>query len=385
MPVSNRIAEWQPRIAEWRQALHRRPELLFDTHETSAFVAEKLREFGCDEVVEGIGRTGVVGLIDGQAAGRTIGLRADMDALPIEETTGAAYASEVPGKMHACGHDGHTAMLLGAARHLAETRAFAGRVAVIFQPAEEGGGGGDEMVRDGMMERFSIEEVYGLHNWPGLPAGSFAIRPGPFFAATDVFDIDVAGQGGHAAKPHETVDPVVVSAAIVTGLQSIASRVADPTGQIVVSVTSIRSASDAHNVIPARVELRGTVRTLDPEMRDMAEDRIGRIAEGIAAAHGARATLRYTRSYPVMTNHETETAHAARAAAAVSGQCDEADLVMGGEDFAYMLESRPGAYILLGNGPSAPLHAAEYDFNDAIIADGVSWWVELVRDRLPLD
>ena len=384
MPPTNRIADLAPQIAEWRRHLHRRPELMFDVHETAAFVAEKLRAFGCDEVIEGIGRTGVVGLIHGATGpGRCIGLRADMDALPITETTGADYASETPGKMHACGHDGHTAMLLGAAQVLAETRAHDGTVAVIFQPAEEGGGGARVMVRDGLMDRFGIAEVYGLHNWPGLPLGQFAIRDGAFFAATDIFFIDVIGQGGHAAKPHETVDPIVISAQIVSALQTLPSRVADPTDQLVVSVTGIESSSMADNVIPARVALKGTVRTMSPAMRDLAETRLEQVATGIAAAHGARADVRYERHYPVMANHATEADHAANAARAVAGACGDADLVMGGEDFAYMLEERPGAYILMGNGPTAPLHASDYDFDDAAIPQGVAWWVTLAEQRLP--
>jgi len=384
MPIRNRIADMAPEIADWRQTLHRNPEILFETHKTARFVADKLRAFGCDEVVEGIGRTGVVGLIHGTTGpGRCIGLRADMDALPITETTGAPYASEIPGKMHACGHDGHTAMLLGAARYLAETRAFDGTVAVIFQPAEEGGVGGDEMVKDGMMDRFAIQEVYGMHNWPGIPVGEFAIRPGAFFAATDIFGIDVIGQGGHAAKPHETVDPIVISAQIVTALQTLASRVADPTQQLVVSVTGIESSSQADNVIPSRVHLKGTVRTMVPAMRDMAEDRIAQISTGIAAAHGARAELRYDRNYPVMANHATQTEYAADAARAVAGDCSAADLIMGGEDFAFMLEARPGAYILVGNGETAPLHASDYDFTDDAIPAGVAYWATLAEQRLP--
>ena len=384
MPIRNRIADIAPEIAAWRQHIHRRPELLFDTHETAAFVADKLRAFGCDEVVEGVGRTGVIAVIHGKAGpGRCIGLRADMDALPITEATGADYASETPGKMHACGHDGHTAMLLGAARYLAETRAFDGTVAVIFQPAEEGGGGADVMVQEGVMERFGIEEVYGMHNWPGLPLGSFAIRAGAFFAATDVFDIEIAGQGGHAAKPHETVDATVIAAEIVGALQTIASRVVDPTKQVVVSVTSVETSSTAYNVIPGRVLMKGTVRTLAPEVQDMAESRIARIAEGIAAAHGAEAIVRYERNYPVMANHATQTEYAAEAARAVTGDCAAADLVMGGEDFAYMLNARPGAYILVGNGETAPLHSATFDFSDDAIPAGVSYWAALVEQRLP--
>jgi amidohydrolase len=265
MPIRNRIAEWHDEIADWRRDLHAHPELLFDTHRTAGIVADKLSAFGCDEVVTGIGRTGVVGVIRGRTdrSGRVIGLRADMDALPIVEATGAAHASTVPGRMHACGHDGHTAMLLGAARYLAETRNFDGTAVVIFQPAEEGGGGGREMVEDGMMERFAIDEVYGMHNMPGLPVGQFAIRPGPFFAAADEFAITVTGKGGHAAKPHDAIDTTLVASHIVIALQSIASRNVDPVGEVVVSVTSFRTGSDAHNVIPETVRLRGTVRSHD--------------------------------------------------------------------------------------------------------------------------
>ncbi|MGR3486079.1 MAG: M20 aminoacylase family protein [Paracoccaceae bacterium] len=384
MPVRNRLAEMAPEIAEWRRDLHRHPELQFDTHRTAGIVAEKLRAFGCDEVVEGIGRTGVVGVIRGKAtgSGRVVGLRADMDALPITEATGAEYASTVPGKMHACGHDGHTAMLLGAAKYLAETRNFDGTVVVIFQPAEEGGGGGRVMCEDGMMDRFGIQEVYGMHNWPGRPLGSFAIRPGAFFAATDEINIKLEGRGGHAAKPQEVVDTTVMGASLVMALQTVASRNADPTGQIVVSVTSFVTSSTAFNVIPQGVEIRGTVRTMDPAMRDMAEARIKAIASGIAATYGGTAEVVYDRNYPVMVNHEVETGHAAEAAREVSGQCDDAPLVMGGEDFAYMLEERPGAYILVGNGDTAPVHHPEYDFNDEAIPAGCSWWVTLAEQRL---
>ena len=383
MPIRNRLAEMQPEIAEWRRDLHRNPEILFETHRTSKTVADKLREFGCDEVVEGIGRTGVVGIIEGKAPGRTVGLRADMDALPITEATGAEWASQNVGAMHACGHDGHTAMLLGAAKYLAETRNFAGRVAVIFQPAEEGGGGGDEMVKDGMMDRWDVAEVYGMHNWPGKPVGSFAIRPGAFFAAADQFEITVEGKGGHAAKPQEAVDSVVVAAHFIAAVQTIASRSADPVKQVVVSVTSIESSSKAHNVIPQRVHLRGTVRTLDAEVRDLAENRLSEIAAGIGATFGAKIEVDYRRGYPVMVNHETETEHMREAARAVAGDVEDAPLVMGGEDFAYMLESRPGAYILVGNGDTAPVHHPEYDFDDEAIPAGSSFWVELVERRLP--
>ncbi|WP_146587383.1 M20 aminoacylase family protein [Puniceibacterium confluentis] len=386
MPVKNRFAELHSDITKWRRDIHAHPEILFDTHRTSALVAEKLRAFGCDEVVEGIGRTGVVGVIRGKTDSRgcVIGLRADMDALPITEQTGVEYASTHPGAMHACGHDGHTAMLLGAAQYLAETRNFDGSVAVIFQPAEEGGGGGGEMCRDGMMERFGIQEVYGMHNWPGQPLGSFAIRPGPFFAATDQFDITIEGRGGHAAKPHETIDSTLVAAHVITALQSIASRNADPVSQLVVSVTSIESSSKAYNVIPQRVVLKGTVRTLANENRDLAEARIRLICTGVAESMGARAEIDYVRNYPVMVNSQEQTDFAAEVACAVSGSCAEAPLVMGGEDFAFMLEERPGAYILVGNGDTAAVHHPEYNFNDDAIPAGCSWWAEIVERRMPV-
>jgi amidohydrolase len=385
MPIRNRFAEMLPEITAWRRDFHANPELLFDCHRTAGIVAQKLRDFGCDEVVTGIGRTGVVGVIRGKstASGRVVGLRADMDALPIHEATGAAHASTIPGKMHACGHDGHTAMLLGAARYLAETRNFDGTVIVIFQPAEEGGGGGDEMCRDGMMARFGIQEVYGMHNWPGVPQGEFAIRPGAFFAATDQFEIEIEGQGGHAAKPHHCTDSTVIAAHLVMAMQTIASRNADPTQEIVVSVTSFVTSSQAFNVIAQRVTLRGTVRTLSQEMRDLAESRIKALAEHTAAGFGALARVEYRRGYPVMVNTQTETDHAMAAARAVSGGCAAAPLVMGGEDFAYMLQERPGAYILVGNGDTADVHSPAYDFNDAIIPAGCSYWVELAEQRMP--
>ncbi len=385
MPVKNRFAELQSEITDWRRDLHENPEILFETHRTSALVAEKLREFGCDEVVTGIGRTGVVGVIRGKTdgSGKVIGLRADMDALPILEDTGLDYASKTPGAMHACGHDGHTAMLLGAAKYLAETRNFDGTAVVIFQPAEEGGGGGKEMCDDGLMARWNIQEVYGMHNWPGMPTGSFSIRPGAFFAATDVFEVTVEGKGGHAAKPHETIDPTVASAQIVTALQTIAARNANPVTEIVVSVTSFETSSKAFNVIPQRVTLRGTVRTLAPENRDLAETRITEICTGMAAALGCVATVDYTRNYPVMVNSEEQTEFAADVARAVSGDCSEAPLVMGGEDFAFMLEERPGAYILVGNGDTAAVHHPQYNFNDEAIPAGCSWWAEIVERRMP--
>ena len=385
MPIVNRLAEMQPEIAEWRRDLHRHPELMYEVHRTAAKVAGLLREFGCDEVVEGVGRTGVVGVIRGRTdtAGRTIGLRADMDALPIHETSGAEWSSESPGAMHACGHDGHTAMLLGAAKYLAETRRFDGTAVVIFQPAEEGGAGGEAMVEDGLMDRFGIDEVYGMHNWPGRPAGTFAIRPGPFFAAADTFEITVRGKGGHAAKPQIAVDSTLVASHIVVALQSIASRNVDPVAQVVVSVTSFETSSKAHNVLPAFVTLRGTVRTLDAGVRDVAERRLGEIARLTAEAYGAEAEVAYERGYPVMENAPDQTEFAAEVARAVSGECADSPLVMGGEDFAYMLQARPGAYILVGNGDSAPVHHPAYDFDDEAIPAGCSWWAGVVERRMP--
>ncbi|SEL10874.1 M20 aminoacylase family protein [Jannaschia helgolandensis] len=384
MPVKNRFAELLPEITAWRHDLHQNPEILFETHRTSRIVADKLRDFGCDEVVEGIGRTGVVGVIKGKTgSGKVIGLRADMDALPIHEQTGLDYSSRTPNAMHACGHDGHTSMLVGAAKYLSETRNFDGTVVLIFQPAEEGGGGGKEMCDDGMMDRWNIQEVYGMHNWPGRPVGSFSIRSGTFFAATDQFDITLEGRGGHAAKPHEVVDTCVMTAQFVTALQTIVSRNADPVEQIVVSVTSLESSSKAFNVIPQRMQVKGTVRTMTDAMRDLAEQRIRDISAGICATFGGSADVTYHRSYPTMVNHDEQTAFAAEVATAVSGGCDEAPLVMGGEDFAFMLQERPGAYILVGNGDTAPVHHPEYDFTDEAIPAGCSWWAEIVERRMP--
>jgi len=385
MPVKNRLAELHPEITEWRRDVHQHPEILFNTQRTSAMVADKLRSFGVDEVVTGIGRTGVVAVIKGKStsSGKTIGLRADMDALPIEEQTGLEYASKTPGAMHACGHDGHTAMLLGAAKYLCETRNFDGTAVVIFQPAEEGGGGGKEMCDDGMMERFGIDEVYGMHNWPQMPVGQFAIRPGAFFAASDMFDIKITGKGGHAAKPQETIDPTVVASHLVLALQSIVSRNANPVDQMVVSVTSFETSSTAFNVIPESVHLRGTVRTLSAEMRDLAERRLIELAEGTAAAFGASADAEFRRTYPVMSNSDTQTEFAAKVAKSVSGDCADADLVMGGEDFSFMLEERPGAYILIGNGDTAAVHNPNYNFNDDAIPAGCSWWAEIIEQGMP--
>jgi hippurate hydrolase len=387
MPIKNRLAEMHAEITAWRRDLHQNPELMYDTHRTAASVAERLRAFGCDDVVEGIGRTGVVGLIKGRSdtRGHVVGLRADMDALPMFEATDLPYASQTPGKMHACGHDGHTAMLLGAAKYLAETRNFDGTTAVIFQPAEEGGGGGRAMVEDGLIERFRIKEVYGMHNMPGLPIGSFSIKPGPFYAATDHFAIDVTGRGGHAAKPHVTIDTTVVASHIVIALQTIVSRNADPLKSIVVSVTSFRTESEAYNVIPERAQLRGTLRTFDRDLRAFGEERIKAVAMQTAAVFGARADVDWQPGYPAMVNAERETEFAAEVALKVSGNVDaNTPAIMGGEDFAYMLEACPGAYIQIGNGDTADVHHPKYDFNDEAIPHGTSYWAELVETRMPI-
>jgi len=385
MPILNRAADMQAEIAGWRQHLHQIPELGYDTVKTSAFVAERLRELGCDEVVSGIGRTGVVGIIKGaNGEGRTVGLRADMDALPLTETSGKAYASKTAGKMHACGHDGHTAMLLGAAKYLAETRNFAGSVAVIFQPAEEGGAGGLAMVKDGMMERFSIGRVFGMHNMPGLPVGQFAIRPGPIMAATAEFTIDIKGRGGHAAMPHRTIDPIMVGSQLVGALQTIASRTVDPVDSIVVSVTKFH-AGEAYNVIPETAQIAGTVRTLRKEVAAIARTRMHEMAAGLASAMGAEISVDYDANYPVTFNHPEEAVFAGDMASAVAGEGQvhrAIQPVMGGEDFSYMLEARPGAFIFIGNGDSANLHHPAYDFNDEVIPHGVSYWVKLAETAL---
>jgi amidohydrolase len=387
MPIINRVADLADEVTAWRRDFHENPELLFDVHRTAGIVAEKLKSFGCDEVVTGLGRTGVVGVIKGRSnnSGKVIGLRADMDALPIEEATNVPHKSKVPGKMHACGHDGHTAMLLGAAKYLAETRNFDGTAVVIFQPAEEGGGGGNEMLKDGLMERFGVHEVYGMHNMPGIPVGQFAIRPGAMMAAADRFTINIEGKGGHAARPHDCIDPVVVSAHVITALQTVASRSADPLDSVVVSVCTVK-AGDAFNVIPQTAMLLGTVRTLSPEVRDLAETRIRAIVENVCAAFGAKAEVDYDRGYPVTMNDPDKTEFMANVARAVAGE-DAIDTtilpLMGAEDFSYMLEQRPGAYIFLGNGDTAGVHHPAYDFNDEASPYGVSLWAKIVETGMP--
>ncbi|MFC0199708.1 M20 aminoacylase family protein [Paracoccus rhizosphaerae] len=386
MPVKNRFAELLPEITAWRRDFHEHPELLYDVHRTAGRVAELLREFGCDEVTEGVGRTGVVGVIKGKtdSKGRVVGLRADMDALPISEQTGVEYASKTPGKMHACGHDGHTAMLLGAAKYLAETRNFDGTAIVIFQPAEEGGAGGEAMVKDGLVDRWKIDEFYGMHNMPGMPVGQFAIKPGAMMAAADQFDITVTGKGGHAAKPHECIDTTLTAAQIIVAVQSVVARNIDPLKNAVISVCVVSTDSTAHNVIPQVVKLKGTARSLDPGVRDQLEEGIKRVATNIAAAMGAKADVDYQRGYPVTMNDEQATDWAADVARQISGDINmDMQPMMGGEDFSYMLNERPGAYIWVGNGDTAMVHHPAYNFNDDAIPAGSSWYAGMVEARLP--
>jgi len=387
MPIINRVADLADEITLWRRDLHENPELQYDVQRTAGIVAEKLKAFGCDEVVSAIGKTGVVGVIHGRRrqSGRVIGLRADMDALPIEEDTGLPHASKVKGKMHACGHDGHTAMLLGAAKYLAETRNFDGTAVVVFQPAEEGGAGGKAMVDDGLMTRWNIQEIYGMHNAPGLPVGHFATRKGAQLAAADVFSIRVEGKGGHAAEPHKGVDTLVAAANVLLALQSIVARNLDPMKAGVVTVGTFRGGTTA-NIIPQTAELIGTVRSLAPDVRDLLERRVREVATGIAAAYGATARVDYARSYPITTNHPRETDFAVKIASDVAGAArviGEAPPILAAEDFAFMLEARPGNMIFIGNGSTAALHHPAYDFNDAAIPHGVSYWARLVEIGMP--
>jgi amidohydrolase len=384
MPIVNRVADLHGEITAWRRDIHAHPELRYDVHRTAALVVEKLKSFGCDEVVPGIGQTGVVGVIRGRKGGKTVALRADMDALPLEEETGLPYKSTVPGKMHACGHDGHTAMLLGAAKYLAETRNFAGTAVVVFQPAEEGGAGALAMIKDGLISRFAIQEVYGMHNYPGLPVGAFAIRPGAMMASADHITIDLEGKGGHAARPHLAVDTILVGAQIVNQLQSIVARNVDPLDAAVVSVCMFQ-AGHTDNVIPQHAQLRGTARALTDEVRELLQKRVPEVVEGTARLYGAKAKLTYTNGYPVLVNHGRQTEFAASVAREIAGQ-DKVDTaaapVMGAEDFAFMLGERPGAFIFVGNGESANLHHPAYNFNDEAIPVGTSYWVRLAETAL---
>jgi amidohydrolase len=384
MPIVNRVADLHAEITAWRHDIHAHPELRYDVHRTAALVVEKLKSFGCDEVVPGIGQTGVVGVIRGRKSGKVVGLRADMDALPLEEETGLPYKSTIAGKMHACGHDGHTAMLLGAAKYLAETRNFAGTAVVIFQPAEEGGAGALAMIKDGLISRFAIQEVYGMHNYPGLPVGQFGIRSGAMMASADHITIDLEGKGGHAARPHLSIDTILVGAQIVNQLQSIVARNVDPLQAAVVSVCMFQ-AGHTDNVIPQHAQLRGTARALTDEVRNLLQKRVPEIVEGTARLYGAKAKITYTNGYPVLVNHQRQTDFAASVAREIAGTDKvETDFVpvMGAEDFAFMLGERPGAFIFVGNGDSAGLHHPAYNFNDETIPVGTSYWVRLAETAL---
>ncbi|AZN98037.1 MAG: amidohydrolase [Mesorhizobium sp.] len=379
----------QREATEWRRYLHENPELDYRLHNTARFVTEKLASFGINHIETGIAETGIVALIQGEGGdGPTIGLRADMDALPIVEASDKPWSSKIPGRMHACGHDGHTAMLLGAAKYLASTRKFKGSVALIFQPAEEIElpSGGLKMVQEGIMDRFNISQVFGMHNNPGMEIGTFGICDGPIMGSQDDFDIVVKGKGGHAASPHRTVDPVVIAAQIIVGLQSLVSRKTDPRESLVISVTKLKAA-EAYNVIPDHVEIAGTVRTLASDLRNFAERDILASAQGIARGFGADVEFNYRRSVPVTFNHTEETNLSITAARNLVGPAsvdDKIGISMGAEDFAYMLEARPGAMIFLGNGSSPPLHNPAYDFNDEALSYGIRYWVRLVETVLPV-
>ncbi|MCK1518793.1 M20 aminoacylase family protein [Bradyrhizobium sp. 17] len=387
MSTVEHFTDLQREAIEWRRYLHQNPELNFRVDNTARFVAEKLASFGINHIETGIAETGIVALIPGDGGdGPTIGLRADMDALPIVEASNKPWSSRVSGKMHACGHDGHTAMLLGAAKYLANTRSFKGCVALIFQPAEEVElpSGGLKMVESGIMDRFNISRVFGMHNSPGIEVGHFAICDGPILASQDDFDIVVKGKGGHAASPHRAIDPVVISAQIILGLQTLVSRNTDPTEALVISVTKLKAAQ-AYNIIPDQVEMAGTVRTLMPGLRDFAERQIRMAAEGIARSAGANVEFKYIRSVPVTFNHTQETSLAIKAARDLVGSSavdGKIKAQMGAEDFAYMLEARPGAMIYIGNGSTAGLHHPAYDFNDDALPYGIGYWVNLVETVL---
>ncbi|MGB5870126.1 MAG: M20 aminoacylase family protein [Albidovulum sp.] len=387
MPVLNRIADFAPEMKEWRQHLHTIPELAFDLPLTASFVAGTLREFGVDEIHEGIAQSGIVAIINGQGAGPTIGLRADMDALAIPEATGVDYASTHPGKMHACGHDGHTTMLLGAAKYLAETRRFKGRVALLFQPAEEEGGGGQVMVKEGVMDRFGITQVYGIHNAPNVAFGHFRTTPGALMASVDTATVHVTGKGGHGAMPHECVDPVVAVVGMVSALQTILSRNVYAMDEAVISVTQIHTGT-ASNIIPEEAMFCATIRAFKPDVRALLKQRVHEIIAGHAAAYGVTATIDYDWGYPATINHPDEADFAASVAAEIAGEAAvdaRAGREMGSEDFSYMLEARPGAYLFLGAGPGAGLHHPAYDFNDDLAPVGASFFARLVEKAQPLD
>ena len=387
MPVINRIMEFHDQMTAWRRHLHTCPETAFEEHETARFVADRLAELGI-RAHRGLAGTGVVGTLEGgRGTGKAIGLRADLDALHIEEKNDFAHRSRNPGKMHACGHDGHTTMLLGAAKYLAETRNFAGTVHFIFQPAEENEGGARVMIEDGLFGTFPMERVFGMHNMPWLGVGEMAVRPGPMMAAFDIFEIAVAGHGTHAAAPHQGSDAIVAAAEMVTALQTVASRNIDAQEAVILTITQIHGG-DTWNVIPEDVMLRGTIRSFRPEVQDRAEAALGRIVAGVAAAHGLDAAVRYEKRYPPTINAAAESEIAAAAAAEIVGADNvHADLnpKLASEDFAFMLEEKPGSYVWLGNGPGdggCLLHNPNYDFNDEILPIGASYWVRLVETCL---
>jgi hippurate hydrolase len=387
MAILNRFSEMFEEISTWRRDLHAHPELRFEEYRTAAFVASKLKEFGVDEIVTGFGGTGVVGVIHGQnnTSGRSIGFRADMDALPIQEVNDLPHASTIPGKMHACGHDGHTSMLLGAAKYLAETRNFDGKIVLAFQPAEEGGGGARAMIDAGLMDKWNVEEIYGMHNMPGLPIGEFAVRTGPQMASPDKFEIIVHGKGGHGAMPHKGVDSTLVAAQIVVALQSIASRNINPLENIVVSVCGFRTETDTYNVIPNTVRLRGTVRTFEKDVQSFVRARIDALTKCTADGYGAVAEVTHMSGPPPLVNHGREADFAAEIALSVCGVAHRNfEPSMGGEDFSEMLLERPGAYLFVGNGDSADLHNPSYEFNDDVIPVGCSWFVTMAERRMPL-
>lgn len=386
MPVVNRIADFAEDMKSWRRHLHQIPELSFDLPQTAAFVADRLREFGVDELHEGIAQTGMVAIINGQGPGPTIGLRADMDALPITEETGVDYASGHDGKMHACGHDGHTTMLLGAAKYLAETRNFRGRVALIFQPAEESGGGAGVMVDEGIMDRFDVSQVYGIHNAPNFTVGSFITTSGPLMAAVDTFHVHIQGVGGHGAMPHETRDPVMAACGIAQAIQTIVSRNHYALEDLVVSVTQIHTGT-VDNVIPDTAYINGTVRTFDPAVQAMVIRRMQEIVDGQAASYGVEARLEYERGYPATINDADKSAFAVEVASEISGAAlvePEGGREMGAEDFSYMLQECPGAYLFLGQGDGAGLHHPKYNFNDEVSPIGASFFARLVERAQPL-
>ncbi|MEP2640245.1 M20 aminoacylase family protein [Roseobacter sp.] len=385
MPVVNRIADMSAEMTAWRQHLHTIPELGMECHKTAAFVADQLRSFGVDELHEGIATTGIVAIINGRGDGPTIGLRADMDALPMTEETGLLYASIHEGKMHACGHDGHTTMLLGAAKYLAETRNFSGRVALIFQPAEEDGGGGEVMVKAGIMDQFDVAQVYAIHNSPGKDFGSFNTRTGPIMAAADTFHIRITGKGGHAARPHDAVDPVVAACALVQSLQTIVSRNRNPLDQLVISTTQIHTGT-TDNVIPETCYINGTIRTFSKDVQAMVAKRMQEIVDGHATSYGLQVALEIDYGYPPTVNHAAQATFAAEVAGEIAGEAGvktDIDPVMGAEDFSYMLESRPGAYLMLGQGEGAGVHHPKYNFNDDIAPIGASFFARLVERAQP--